>query len=78
MTTSEEYLDYLGKQLQGTAPRTAKDHENLAHWMKASPNVERAITDLCEIREAAASMGDRGHDIAMWAQDALTALGYEG
>lgn len=41
------------------------------------PNVERAITDLCEIREAASALGDQGHDIACWAEDALKALGYD-
>ena len=37
----------------------------------------RVAEALLEIQEAAAAMGDRGHDIACWAQDALRELGYE-
>jgi hypothetical protein len=47
--------------------------------IKAFPGtaaLERVAEALLEIREAAAGMGDRGHDIYCWAAEALEALGY--
>lgn len=65
-----------GAYIQNLA-RDGKLTPEMLGQYRIAPNVERAITDLCEIREAAAGMGDQGHDIACWADDALKALGYD-
>ena len=61
------------KNLYDTAREFEKWTERL---YEINLRMDDAITSLCEIRQAAGAMGDRGHDIACWATEALKALDY--
>lgn len=76
----DRFVDCSGVPLDETDPRVQyllRPAMERAQELEEGRNMERAITNLCEIREAAAALGDQGHDIACWAEDALKALGYD-